>query len=1167
MFLDIFGVNSFVISLYYQIFSWVSNLYGFIFDLTNTASFFDSTYINSIWKTLYSIVGIFMLFRIVISMLQYLVDPDKLTDKSAGGGKLAARIVISIVLVLAMPFIFDFLQKVQNVVVGNDGLLSNFAKSISNGNEDNSYGGASTSYYDKYDDGVFTKILSKGFSLIVPEVKALNLCEGYDDLYEDFFKIKWAYKSSLPENFSETGPDGSWANFKEDMYYNNCQYSNKNDLEQYTGKAIKEALSKLTGNEALLCYNYAGGGCNSQYTISWIGLNAFKDKLNNSKYNYGVCNSQSDYDNNNNCYNIYYISEPSDSSKNGSLKDIVVKRICSNNDYGVPSVTFANCRFEFYVTYYQNQLTNVDMNCYYAYIGTAGTGYDFKVFAKPFQTYVKINFKGSNDDKYMNVSFIDGEENQIKLEGEPQKIALKDKISSLLSEKGASTTQSSLSKLNKFQSNIVAKSAGCWSSGDGCTEMNYKNNDINNIYSMLNKGKCPWLVFEGNNSDGDLNCFKEQNSNAYGQNGNYSEPAEYTCWIYGKKTLRIVSDEGKEKKTPPRFACPSTSFDEMVNCAREKSDGYGVESAFSTLDPEVWNDVLNSAATELVNNWDSYGITGATKSEVGDYLNIYVEEETEKVKASQEAIEEFKAKQKRGNEAANSFAGTMMLAFIDILKSDIDDDVMKCLDASKILHGSASNGGESCQSILTDADDDDQIYISAFMGLIMGLIVIVLLATLAVDVIIRNAKILLLQIISPVAILSFINPKDKIFSQWVKMYGATFADLFIKLLAIMLIPIILSIFNIGSQDGLTKIFMILGVLAFAKAAPAFISKIFGISDMAGSFKDAGKMLKTAAFTAAGTGLAVGAAGIGAVRNGMAAHAGGLGTKGAWAAGLRGAAGIFGAGLRGAGAGMKGDVFAGAKGAWATAGSRSALYRQGVGTAAQISAGTLGLFGMDYASQKDKEVEQLKAEQDNLKRAQEYKSNIDNLTESSDFGKDVIFASKNGEYVIKNNNDRKKLSESWAEAQYQAAAGGSDFKKYCADKGFDFDDESAKNSYVKDAMSKVTNASGQSILSPDLLNQVKFDSGKAAGIVTQVEQAAGFTQLSIDGVTRKTVEKDGTKVEESINISSAKDVFDLEKNAKIKFSANKTTIENATINDPKYVQIKAAKEARNKNGSR
>ena len=152
---------------------------------------------------------------------------------------------------------------------------------------------------------------------------------------------------------------------------------------------------------------------------------------------------------------------------------------------------------------------------------------------------------------------------------------------------------------------------------------------------------------------------------------------------------------------------------------------------------------------------------------------------------------------------------------------------------------------------------------------------------------------------------------------------------------------------------MVRIFIALGILTFAKAAPSFISKMFGISDMAGSFKDAGNMLKTAAFTAAGAGLAVGAAGIGVGRNVMAAKAGGLGAKGVLAAGLRGTAGIFGAGLRGAGGGMKGNVMAGAKGTWAAGSARNDLYRQGIGVGAQMKAGFLG--GM-LVGKKDKEVE-------------------------------------------------------------------------------------------------------------------------------------------------------------------------------------------------------------------
>lgn len=1006
MFLDILGINEAIIGLFYQIYAWVSNLYAFIFELASGASFFDSTYIDAIWKTLYSIAGIFMLFRIVISMLQYLVDPDKVTDKNTGGGKLAVRIVISIVLVLSMPFIFDFLDRVQNAILGTDGLLSDFTKAISknsSGGEldtSNSYGGAGTAYfYNK--DGFVTKILDKGFSLIVPEVKAESICDSSDEIY-DFFDESW-------DSLKVRDFDADNIPFIK-MYTSSvgdCVFSDKNDLETKMNALIKDAFSRLNGEEILFCkpkYKGANGTvCNTSALINWKGLNVFKNKLNDESNNYGICSSQSDFEKNNNCYNVYYLEDPSDSSKDGKIKDIVLERKCSNSS----GDNFADCRFEVYVTYYQSKLLTLDTSCYYAYIGTSGSKYgNSGALVSPFQTYVKINFKGSNDDDYMNVEFVADEENQVKLygNGEAQKITLKAQIEALLKSKGISTNQASLSKLDKFQTDIIAKSAGCWSSGDGCSEMNYKNNDITNIYSMLNNGNCPWIVFEGDTEDEDLNCYKEENSNAYGENGNYSIPAEYTCWIYGRKTLRLYSSQNNENSNNPRFTCPSKSFDEMVNCAlyHAKSDGTGVESAFSTLDDQVMEDVLNKAKNELVSNWDSYGIIGVTKQEVGDYLNIYVEEEVSKVQAAKEDIEKFISANKRGNESANSFAGIMMTAFIDIVdSSNVDDDVMKCLDASRILHGSASNGGEKCENIIVDADDDDIIYVSAFIGLILGIIVIVLLATLAVDVVIRNAKLLLLQIISPVAILSFINPRDKIFSQWVKMYGATFADLFIKLLAIMLIPIILAIFNIGNQDSnMIKIFMILGVLAFAKAAPAFISKIFGISDMAGSFKDAGKMLKAAAFGAAGAGIAVGASAIGIGRNAYSAYAGGLGAKGAIAAGLRGASGMVGAGLRGFGAGSKGNIMAGAKSTWATASARSDLYRKGVGTSAQLQAGFLG--GM-FVGKKDKEVE------DAYEDLQNKRASIDKELET-----DIVTKNATGYRM-----DAKKLS---SDDSYKSLAG-------------------------------------------------------------------------------------------------------------------------------------------------
>lgn len=98
-------------SVAYTLFSWVMQL---IFDIAavSTSSVFNDFY-NGIQTRIYALLAIFMLFKITISMLTYLVNPDSINDKERGVGKMAMRVVVSLVMLIAFPMAFQFLNTVQ----------------------------------------------------------------------------------------------------------------------------------------------------------------------------------------------------------------------------------------------------------------------------------------------------------------------------------------------------------------------------------------------------------------------------------------------------------------------------------------------------------------------------------------------------------------------------------------------------------------------------------------------------------------------------------------------------------------------------------------------------------------------------------------------------------------------------------------------------------------------------------------------------------------------------------------------------------------------------------------------------------------------------------------------------------------------------------------------
>lgn len=206
------------------------------------------------------------------------------------------------------------------------------------------------------------------------------------------------------------------------------------------------------------------------------------------------------------------------------------------------------------------------------------------------------------------------------------------------------------------------------------------------------------------------------------------------------------------------------------------------------------------------------------------------------------------------------------------------------------------------------------------INLIIGLALVVFIFVMCIEIVVRDLKIIVLRVIAPIAFICYLNPKDKIFSQWLKSFASVYFDLFLKLFSISLATTIIT----ASSDKLTQkhigVILILGILTFAKILPSFISKIFGISG-SGSFKESFNMAKK------GFGLAtagVAAAAVGGVSKGYAVASNlDKDKKGRnWAIAKASLSGALTAGFSGAREGWKGK---GASSAIKTARDKSSAY--------------------------------------------------------------------------------------------------------------------------------------------------------------------------------------------------------------------------------------------------
>lgn len=135
-----------------------------------------------------------------------------------------------------------------------------------------------------------------------------------------------------------------------------------------------------------------------------------------------------------------------------------------------------------------------------------------------------------------------------------------------------------------------------------------------------------------------------------------------------------------------------------------------------------------------------------------------------------------------------------------------------------------------------------------FVSTIVGIFVIFILVSMAFDVAIRSVKLTFLQLISPIPIISYVDPKsgkDGMFKRWYTEVFKTWASLFIRLLALFfgvyLIKQLDQLYAIGDHKYLSsnfwiQLFMLLGVLMFCKELPKLLEQLIPGMKGSGSFK-------------------------------------------------------------------------------------------------------------------------------------------------------------------------------------------------------------------------------------------------------------------------------------------------------------------------------------------
>lgn len=106
------------------VYNLISDAYGLLEKIAQVKVFGNDD-ISSITNKVYTIIGIFMLFKLTFSFITYIVNPDAMTDKDKGVQKIIQNIVIMFAMLIMCPWVFDKLWGLQTVML-KENIVGNF---------------------------------------------------------------------------------------------------------------------------------------------------------------------------------------------------------------------------------------------------------------------------------------------------------------------------------------------------------------------------------------------------------------------------------------------------------------------------------------------------------------------------------------------------------------------------------------------------------------------------------------------------------------------------------------------------------------------------------------------------------------------------------------------------------------------------------------------------------------------------------------------------------------------------------------------------------------------------------------------------------------------------------------------------------------------------------
>ena len=105
------------------VYNFISYLYDILITIART-SVLTQADIADMAGRIYKLLAVFMIFKVTLSLITYVVNPDDFTDKSKGVSKLTLNIIISLSLLILTPYFFNYAFQFQTIILEDNSLAT-----------------------------------------------------------------------------------------------------------------------------------------------------------------------------------------------------------------------------------------------------------------------------------------------------------------------------------------------------------------------------------------------------------------------------------------------------------------------------------------------------------------------------------------------------------------------------------------------------------------------------------------------------------------------------------------------------------------------------------------------------------------------------------------------------------------------------------------------------------------------------------------------------------------------------------------------------------------------------------------------------------------------------------------------------------------------------------